>query len=135
LLEWNRKSRQGAEQCIRAREEGRTDREGLGPGIGLWSRDICKGVVKYSESNVSKQYYFSLYGRIIFSQNCPRNQHTYPTRPQVPVCTTSSIINIPSGYFLIRPHSTPGEGKRTATDYRVAEVPNNTAELTWCDCR
>jgi hypothetical protein len=35
----------------------------------------------------------------------------------------SSIINIPSGYFLICPHSTAGEGKRTATDYRVAEVP------------
>jgi hypothetical protein len=35
----------------------------------------------------------------------------------------SSIINIPSGYFLICLHSTAGEGKRTATDYRVAEVP------------
>ena len=76
MLEWNRKSRQAVGQYIRAREEGSTNREGSGPGIGLWSTDICKGVVKYSESIVLKQYYFSLYNRIIFSHNCPRNQHT-----------------------------------------------------------
>jgi hypothetical protein len=60
VLEWNGKSRQGVEQYSRVREEGSTDREGMEPGIGLWSRDICKGVVKYSESIVLKQYYFSL---------------------------------------------------------------------------
>jgi hypothetical protein len=75
VLEWKGKSRQGVEQYIRAREESSTDREGLGPGIGLWSRDICKGVVKYSESIALKQYYFSLHSKIIFSHNCSQNQH------------------------------------------------------------
>jgi hypothetical protein len=58
VLEWNGKSRQDSVQYIRAREEGSTDREGLEPGIGLWSRDIYKGVVKYSEKYCFKTILF-----------------------------------------------------------------------------